>query len=136
MQRNATIVAPHHPNYERSAAPLFNWLLDASEALADRRLHGRVRADGRADLRAVGLFRYGGVLGCPRQGAGPVASSPLLMVRAARRGSGLPAYLASSVSRGRWKRRSWLPRSGRPNTAGGWVMHTPNEMAGRSLSLG
>src|SRR5438093_4024909 len=68
MQQNATecngmqhILGLHQPYYERSAPSLFEWLLDASAALADRRRHGRARADGREDLGAAGLFRYGGM---------------------------------------------------------------------------
>src|SRR5213593_4606618 len=55
------ILGLHQPYYERSAPSLFEWLLDASAALADRRRHGRARADGREDLGAAGLFRYGGM---------------------------------------------------------------------------
>src|SRR6266568_3341957 len=53
------ILGLHQPYYERSAPSLVEWLLDASAALADRRRHGRVRTDGREDLGAGGLFRYG-----------------------------------------------------------------------------
>ncbi len=53
MQQNATecngmqhILGLHQPYYERSAPSLFEWLLDASAALADRRRHGRVELTG------------------------------------------------------------------------------------------
>ncbi len=62
-------------------------------------------------------------LGAPRERAGRPASSPLLMVRAARAsGLGVSGLLGVIRESRAMKRRSSMPRRGRPNTLGSWTM--------------
>src|SRR5437870_6505215 len=59
MPRNATHFGAASAVLRAIGSILFERLLDASAALADRRRHGRVRTDGREGLGAAGLFRRG-----------------------------------------------------------------------------